>query len=422
MAAAPSSASRSPAAPPPRRSAGTAGRAARGALAGSCLALLLLLCSFVVQADGQLVVHVFTRDGCPHCERATLALERIVAARDGVALRRYDIARDPAHRRLLVDVSRALGIEVGGVPFTLIGGESWTGYLDDATTGHAYERRIDACLREACPDPLAALGAPGPAAASSPPAVELPARLHLPLFGEVSTAQLSLPLITVLLAAIDGFNPCAMWVLVFLLGILAGVRDRRRMWLIGCTFVAASAAVYLLILGAWLQVFLWLGALPLLRFLMGGVALAAGAYYLREFVSNPAGVCHVTASPARRHLLARLRALVLQPASLLALAGVVLLAIVVNAVELMCSAGVPAVFTHLLAQAGLSAPAYFGYLLLYVFVFMLDDLVVLAVALKTLELTGLAGAHGRWASLLGALMLFAIAAIIFLRPGWLGVG
>jgi glutaredoxin len=422
MVAAPSSASRPPAAASSRRSAGALRHAARGVLASCCIALLLLSACFVVQADGQLVVHVFTRDGCPHCERATLALARIVAARDGVELRRYDIGRDPAHRRLLVDVSRALGVEVGGVPFTLIGAETWTGYLDDATTGQAYERRIDACLRASCPDLLATLDAPGPAASLSSPAAELPAQLHLPLFGEVSTAQLSLPLITVLLAAIDGFNPCAMWVLVFLLGILAGVRDRRRMWLIGCTFVAASAAVYLLILGAWLQVFLWLGALPLLRFLMGGVALAAGAYYLRQFASNPGGVCHVTAAPARRHLLAKLRALVLQPGSVLALAGVVLLAVVVNAVELMCSAGVPAVFTHLLAQAGLSAPAYFGYLLLYVFVFMLDDLVVLALALKTLELTGLAGAHGRWASLLGALMLFAIAAIIFLRPGWLGVG
>ncbi len=376
-------------------------------------------------ADGQVTVHVFTREGCPHCERATSALARIAAAREGVALRRYDIARDPAHRRLLVDVARTLGLEVGGVPFTLIGGETWTGYLDDATTGRAFERRIDTCLRATCPDPVAALVAgvvDAGAAPRSPPAFELPARLRLPLVGEVPTAHLSLPLLTVLLAAIDGFNPCAMWVLVFLLGILAGVRDRRRMWLIGCTFVAASAAVYMLILGAWLKLFLWLGALPLVRFLMGAVALVAGAYYLREFLGNAAGVCHVTAAPARQHLLARLRALVLRPGSLLALAGVVLLAVVVNAVELMCSAGVPAVFTHLLAKADLSTPAHVGYLLLYVFVFMLDDLAVLAIALKTLELTGLAGSHARWASLLGAAVLFAIAAALFLRPGWLGVG
>ena len=103
-------------------------------------------------------------------------------------------------------------------------------------------------------------------------------------------------------------------------------------------------------------------------------------------------------------------------------AWIVLLAVVVNAVELMCSAGVPAVFTHLLAGAGLSTPAHLGYLLLYVLVFMLDDLAVLAIALKTLELTGLAGTHARWARLLGAVLLFAIAAVLFLRPGWLGVG
>ncbi len=416
--AAPSSASKPPASAPPRP--------ARRFLAAYCVALLCLLSALVARADGEVTVHVFTREGCPHCERATSALARIAAAREGVALRRYDIARDPAHRHLLVEVSRALGLEVGGLPFTVIGGEAWTGYLDDATTGRAFEQRIDACLRAACPDPVAArrAGAAADDSSTSPArsGFELPARLRLPLLGEIPTAHLSLPLLTVLLAAIDGFNPCAMWVLVFLLGILAGLRDRRRMWLVGCTFVAASAAVYLLMLGAWLKLFLWLGALPALRFLMGGVALAAGVYYLREFAVHAPGVCHVTAAPARQRLLGRLRALVLAPGSLLALAGVVLLAVVVNAVELMCSAGVPAVFTHLLAGAGLSTPAHLGYLLLYVLVFMLDDLAVLAIALKTLELTGLAGAHARWARLLGAVLLFAIAVVLLLRPGWLGVG
>ncbi len=393
-------------------------------LASGLVRLLFPLFLFApAPAAADVIVHVFTRDGCPHCEHALTALERLSATRPGVELRRYEIAREPAHRQRLLDAARVLGVEVGGVPFTVIGTRSWVGYLDDATTGAAFAAQIDACLDTACADPVTTLEVPSTGGPAPPlPAFEPPASLRLPLLGEIPTAQLSLPALTVLLAAIDGFNPCAMWVLVFLLGILAGLKDRRRIWLLGGTFLLASAAVYLLILGAWLQLFLWLGALPLVRYAMGGVALAAGVYYLRDFVANPAGVCQVTASPARRRALAELKDLVLAPASLLAFGGVVALAVVVNAVELLCSAGVPAVFTHVLAQAGLSASAHFGYLLLYVGVFLLDDLCVLALALKTLELTGLAGAHGRWSSLLGALLLFGIAALLLLRPAWLGMG
>jgi hypothetical protein len=246
--------------------------------------------------------------------------------------------------------------------------------------------------------------------------------MRLPLVGEVRTAHLSLPVLTALLAAADGFNPCAMWVLVFLLGLLAGMKDRARMWLLGVTFVAASALVYLLILGAWLNVLLLAGSLAFVRVAIGAVALAGGGYYLKEFVTNADMKCEVTAPGRRRRVLERLKALAQRPDLVPALAGIVLLAFAVNVVEFLCSAGIPAVFAQVLALSDLAPWEYAGYLGLYVAVFMLDDLIVLVAALKTLEVTGLTTRYARWSNAIGGVALLAIGAALIFRPDWLAFG
>ena len=71
----------------------------------------------------------------------------------------------------------------------------------------------------------------------------IPPSISVPFIGEIRTADLSLPLLTVLLGALDGFNPCAMWVLVFLIGLLLGMQDRFRMRVLGTAFIAGSARV-----------------------------------------------------------------------------------------------------------------------------------------------------------------------------------
>jgi hypothetical protein len=250
----------------------------------------------------------------------------------------------------------------------------------------------------------------------------LPKAISLPVVGEISTGALPLPLLTVLLAAADGFNPCAMWVLVFLLGLLAGMRDRARMWLLGGAFVAASALVYLLILSAWLNVLLFAGAIIWVRLAVGAVALAGGAHYVRSFFSGTPAVCEVTAPAQRQRVLARLKDLAGRRDFVVALGGIVALAFAVNVVEFLCSAGIPAVYTQVLALAALPAWQYAAYLLLYVAVFMLDDLVVLAVALKSLEVSGMTGAYSRWAGLVGGVVLIAIGAALIAKPEWLSFG
>jgi hypothetical protein len=179
--------------------------------------------------------------------------------------------------------------------------------------------------------------------------------------------------------------------------------------------------VYLLFLTAWLNLFLFVGLLPWVRVVIGGVALLAAGHYLRLWILKRDLVCEVTAPGRRRRVFERLRLLASRQSLPLALAGIVLLAGAVNLVELLCSAGIPAVFTHVLALNALTAWEYAFYLALYLAVFLFDDLFVFVVAMKTLEVSGLNQRYARGARLFGAVVLAALGLLLLVRPQWLAM-
>jgi hypothetical protein len=385
----------------------------------------LLLASFRLAAAAEPVdVYVFWRVGCPHCEREIEFLRAFQAREPRLRLHLLEVGSDPAHRRLLTAVAQRLQARKLAVPFTVVGDQVVIGYYDDASTGVELDRMVRLCLERRCPNPVGELMVRSDGATGAPSRLHtrLPETLRLPLLGEVSTRDLSLPALTLVLGAVDGFNPCAMWTLLFLIGLLVGMQDRARMWALGTAFIAASAAVYFLFMAAWLNLLLFLGMLPWVRVAIGAVAIAGGAYYLREFVVNREAVCKVTGQERRRRVFERLRQLASERRFLLALGGMVLLAFAVNLVELLCSAGIPAVYTQVLAFSDLPAWRYYAYLLLYVLVFMLDDLVVFFTAMATLQVSGLTAAYSRYAHLVGGVVLVAIGALMWLRPEWLMFG
>lgn len=194
------------------------------------------------------------------------------------------------------------------------------------------------------------------------------------------------------------------------------------MWTLGAAFIAGSAGVYFLFMAAWLNFLLVIGAVVWVRAGVALVALGAGYYYLREYFRNPEAVCKVTAPQARKRVLESLKRLALESRFWLALLGIVALAFAVNLVELLCSAGIPAVYTQVLALNDLPVWQYYAYLALYILVFMLDDLFVFFVAMKTLQITGMTTRYSRFSHLAGGVVLFAIGALLLLRPEWLMFG
>jgi glutaredoxin len=380
------------------------------------------------ESVGSVSVYLFWTATCPYCTKARRFLSELVARESRIRFRQLQLDGNASNERAFIAISKHFQVEPLAVPLIVIGDKALVGW-DDATTEREIEAQVKHCLASSCPDVAGPIIAQS-ASEKSPSLTEpgrgvqvrrpsLPETVWVPGLGQVATRSLSLPVLTIVLGAVDGFNPCAMWVLVFLIGLLVGMRDPIKMWGYGAVFLLTSAAVYFAFMAAWLNIVLLLGSLVWIRMSIGMFAMAAGAYYLREFVRNPNAACAVSSPGQRQRIMRRLKTVVAERSFLLGTAGIAALAVAVNLIELLCSAGIPAVYTQVLALSELSVSAYYGYLLLYITVFLLDDTVVFVSAMLTLQATGLAASYSRYSHLIGGVVLVGVGLLLVFRPGWL---
>jgi hypothetical protein len=213
-----------------------------------------------------------------------------------------------------------------------------------------------------------------------------------------------------------------MWILLFLIVLLINTRSRKRMILIGGTFILASGIVYFLILSAWLNLFLAISYINLTRIIIGIFALGVGIWQIRNFIKFRPGVCKVTDGKSglgdkiKNGLKNRAERLVSSSLTLGILGGIIILALGVNLIEFFCSAGLPATFTRILALNQLSALNYYLYILLYTFVFMLDDLIIFSLAAITFSRIGFTEKYNYWATLIGGLIILTLGILLLFKP------
>jgi len=211
---------------------------------------------------------------------------------------------------------------------------------------------------------------------------------------------------------VDGFNPCAMWVLVYLISIVATLRDRKRIWLIVGSFVLASGVLYFLFMTAWLNAFLFIGYIKPVTVVIGLVALGGGILQIREVVKTKGAiVCEVTGEESRKKTMTKVQKIVSSPITLGTIVGIIALAFAVNSVEFVCSAAVPAVFTQVLSLASLTTIQHYSYILLYVLFFMLDDLVIFSTAAFALT-SGLGDRYAKYSRPVGATILIILGLLL----------
>jgi glutaredoxin len=388
----------------PRRKPLAPVRASRAPLARTlrwlaCAAIALLAPwaganSAASAAAGTPTLEVFVRDGCPHCADAKEYLPELARERPGLRIVLRPVDHDAGARDDLERHSRNAGIWPPGVPTFVAGGRVLVGFESAGRTGPEIAALIEG-------RPLPEQG------------------VETDRFGTLSVDRLGLPLFTLALGLLDGFNPCAMWVLLFLLSLLVHLKDRKRMALVAGTFVAVSGAVYFVFMAAWLNVFLLVGLSTAVRWALGGVALAIGAINVKDFATPGRGVSLSIPAAAKPGLYARMRAVLQADALLPALVGVAALAVVVNFVELLCTAGLPAIYTAVLAQQGLGALAHYGYLGLYIVGYIADDALMVTAAVVALSSRKLSQQSGRWLKLVSGAVMLALGATLILRPEWL---
>jgi glutaredoxin len=387
------------------------------------------------QADGKYSVtaYVFWQKGCPYCASAKMELNRLGKIRPSINIQPIELDISPATDNLYERTLVHFGFEQAAVPLVVIGDKPFLGFASDGRSALAYDQAIEKCLSSKCPDVVAKLATAssvkGAASdANDPPSSDrnrpalIPETISLPFIGQIETRSLSLPMLTVLLAAVDGFNPCAMWVLVFLIGLLLGLENEKRMWLLGGAFLLTTAVMYFVVMAAWLNLVLILGAVFWLRVAIAVLALGVGFYFLREYWTKPEAACKVVNPGRRRKIMEVFRSITQQDNLVWAVLGMMVLAVGVNLIELLCSAGVPAVYTQILTFNELPTSTYYLYICLYIAVFMLDDLAIFATAMFALRVTGLTGSYARYSHLIGGVVLLAIGAIMLLRPELLSFG
>jgi hypothetical protein len=246
-------------------------------------------------------------------------------------------------------------------------------------------------------------------------------QMTLPLLGKVDVKKFSLPLIALSIGLVDGFNPCAMWVLIFLISMLIGMKNRKRMWAIGIAFLATSALIYLLFMFSWLQITLKLSQIRFVQIMIAIVALLGAFINLNSFNKErkkDAG-CQVVDKEKRKSIIEKIKKFTSEKSLFLAILGAMALAISVNFVELACSAGLPLLFTQILALNNLNTCMYIIYMIIYIIAYLLDDIIVFVIAMITLKLTGITNKYNKYSHLIGGLIMLIVGLLMIIKPEWL---
>ncbi len=354
---------------------------------------------------GSYQVHLwfFWSQTCPHCLDAKVAVERLDADYPWLVLHSHELTSSPADARRYVDMARQLGREARSVPGFILCGEMMTGFDRFDTTGRL--------LQQAALDCLHRVRQAGPSAAQAPSNAP-----GSPAVAGLDLAHLSLPVVTMLLAAMDAFNPCAFFVLLFLLSLLTHEHSRGRMLLVGGVFVLVSGLVYFGLMAAWLNVFLIAGELRIVTLAAGVVAIAMAAANLKDYFWFRQGFSLSIPDTAKPRLFDRMRRLLRVRSLPAMLLGTVTLALAANSYELLCTAGFPFVYTRLLTLQGLSGASHYAYLALYNTIYVLPLLVILLLYVRTLGSRKLSEGEGRVLKLVSGLMMLGLGTALVIAP------
>ena len=265
---------------------------------------------------------------------------------------------------------------------------------------------------------LAALSMKGGAARAAKNASD---NYNVSILGNFNAKTVSLPILSIVLGLVDGFNPCAMWILVFLILMLIEMKDRKKMWILGSAFLLTSALIYLIFMVSWLNVAMVLAGIKIVRMAIGIFALVFGIVNIYRFfklLHDDVG-CDVTDFKKRNKIMESIKKIVSEKSFGLALIGIIVLAAGVNLLELLCSLGIPVVFTQVLALNNLNVVQYMIYILLYLIFFMIDDFIVFIIAMTTLKVTGISNKYTKYSHLIGGIFMALLGVLMLFKPAWI---
>ena len=242
--------------------------------------------------------------------------------------------------------------------------------------------------------------------------------ITIPIIGKVDVKNFSLLLIAIVMGFVDGVNPCAMWILIFLITMLIPTGDRKKIWLYGGVFLIVSALFYFVVMMAWIKIVELIAAKQVFIIIIGIFALCAGGYnvyrYIKATIKQEEWRCNNPTQ--RRKISSKIRKIINEKSILIALIGIIALAITINFIELACSAGLPVLFSQILTINDVSTAKELFYVFIYIFFFLLDDLVIFAIATLSLKAIGKSNKVTKYSHLIGGILMLVIGILLLFFP------
>lgn len=368
--------------------------------------ILFLLCPIVVLAKNPVDIYFFYGDGCPHCAEESQFLNSLTLKYSNININSYEVWYNQQNNNLMQEMANKLNVDISGIPFTIIGEKTITGY--SSSMNDQFEKLIKYYSYYDVGD--------------YNEEIEEDFEISIPILGKINPKTFSLPLITIIMGIIDGFNPCAMWVLLFLISMLIGMKDVKRRLLLGVIFIVTSSLVYFLFMAAWLNLALLIGTLLWIRIFISLIAISGGSYNIITALTKKGDGCQIVDKKKRTKTFDRIKKIIKEKKLWLSIIGIMVVAVSVNIIELLCSAGLPVVYSQILALNELSIIQYYLYLILYILFFMIDDIIVFIIAMKTLQLKGISTKYGKISHLIGGIMMLLIGILLVFKPEWLMFG
>jgi thiol-disulfide isomerase/thioredoxin len=380
-------------------------------------------------ADGTPTVRLyyFYSPTCPHCQAAAPYIDELKARWPWLEVKKYAVKDNRANAKFYYETALSLGTKALSVPGFVFCRQVLIGYDTAETTGAEIARALESCHQRLLDEGIRTMAATPEASgttgtdAPQTPAVEDRAgtTVNLPFVGMVDVKAFSLPVLTVVLAGMDAFNPCAFFVLLFLLSLLVHAKSRTRMAIVGGTFVLFSGLVYFVFMAAWLNVFLIAGELRVITVIAGLLALTVAALNIKDFFWFKEGPSLSIPESAKPGLFKRMRGIVATGNLGPMLLSTVLLAIVANSYELLCTAGFPMVYTRVLTLAQLETWQYYAWLAVYNVIYVIPLLAIVIVFVKTMGARKLSESEGRILKLVSGFMMLGFGLMLLAAPQWL---
>lgn len=382
------------------------------------LIFLLLLLPVVVSAKEKVNIYLFHSETCSHCQAEIKYLNELKEEYDNLEIHLYEINSNKKNLEQMQKIKEKLQINSPNVPFTIISNYYYIGYSDGIKDG------ITELVKKYTDEKEINIIKPILENKDLPDVEILNGEIKtINIFGkQINPAKLSLPALSIILGAIDGFNPCAMWVLIFLISMLFNMENKKKMWCLGITFLVTSALVYLLFMFSWLGITTkLLTKVDWFKYLIAIVALIGSFLNLKSFYNSikKGSGCEVVDNKKRKKIFEKIKKITTEKSFILALIGVIILATSVNVIELACSAGIPVLFTNVLALNNLTKIQTSIYIYIYTFFFLIDDIAIFIIAMLTLNIKAISTRYTKYSHLIGGILMLIIGLLMLFKPSWL---